>query len=137
MMADGSGRILRAGMLAVVLAGTIIRLHPRCWLGHHLMPDWFLLGKHRVLVNNFLRKHHLLLLFLGGLTLALKFGIGSAASPWDQIAPAPVPIRASGSSVRSSSSRYVPRLDQRRFSANDSQGPEVCYLRNLFEMKRY
>lgn len=49
MIADGSGRILRAGMVAVVLAGTIIRLHPQCWLGHHLTSDWFPLGKHHVL----------------------------------------------------------------------------------------
>lgn len=50
--------------------------------------------------------------------------VGSAASPWDQIAPSPVPIRASGSSVRSSSLRYVPRSNQRRFSTNDSRGSE-------------
>ncbi|KAM3205935.1 pre-mRNA-splicing factor ATP-dependent RNA helicase DEAH7 [Capsicum annuum] len=29
-----------------------------------------------------------------------------AASPWDSVAPSPIPIRASGSSIRSSSSRY-------------------------------
>lgn len=49
---------------------------------------------------------------------------GSAASPWDHIAPSPVPIRASESSVRSSSSRCVPRSNQRRFSTNYSRGSE-------------
>ncbi|KAG5237314.1 pre-mRNA-splicing factor ATP-dependent RNA helicase [Salix suchowensis] len=40
----------------------------------------------------------------------------SAASPWDHISPSPVPIRASGSSIRSSSSKYGGRSHQLNFS---------------------
>lgn len=46
---------------------------------------------------------------------------GAYASPWDQVAPSPVPIRASGSSVRSSSSRYEGRSYEQRRSFDDSQ----------------
>ncbi|XP_059657706.1 pre-mRNA-splicing factor ATP-dependent RNA helicase DEAH7-like isoform X2 [Cornus florida] len=46
-----------------------------------------------------------------------------AASPWDSISPSPVPIRASGSSVLSSSSRYGGRSRSHNlhFSAESSQ----------------
>ncbi|EFH47800.1 EMB3011 [Arabidopsis lyrata subsp. lyrata] len=40
----------------------------------------------------------------------------SSASPWDIGAPSPVPIRASGSSIRSSSSRYGGRSNQLAYS---------------------
>ncbi|XP_010453356.1 PREDICTED: pre-mRNA-splicing factor ATP-dependent RNA helicase DEAH7 [Camelina sativa] len=40
----------------------------------------------------------------------------SSASPWDIGAPSPVPIRASGSSIRSSSSRYGGRSNQPAYS---------------------
>uniref|UniRef100_A0A5B6ZC59 RNA helicase n=1 Tax=Davidia involucrata TaxID=16924 RepID=A0A5B6ZC59_DAVIN len=49
---------------------------------------------------------------------------GPAASPWDSITPSPVPIRASGSSVRSSSSRYGGRSHNLHFSAENSQPSE-------------
>ncbi|OVA17529.1 Helicase [Macleaya cordata] len=52
--------------------------------------------------------------WLGGQTPA-----GSAASPWDHISPSPVPIRASGSSMRSSSSRPGGRSHQLNFSAEN------------------
>ncbi|KAL2519699.1 RNA helicase family protein [Abeliophyllum distichum] len=43
---------------------------------------------------------------------------GGAASPWDSIAPSPTPIRASGASVRSSSSRYGGKLNHVSFSGD-------------------
>ncbi|KAK9707548.1 hypothetical protein RND81_07G204300 [Saponaria officinalis] len=42
---------------------------------------------------------------------------GAYSSPWDHVAPSPVPIRASGSSVRSSSSRHGERSNQNRVSS--------------------
>ncbi|KAL8052410.1 hypothetical protein ABFX02_05G002500 [Erythranthe guttata] len=56
----------------------------------------------------------------------------SAASPWDSFAPSPTPIRASGSSVRSSNSRYGGKSDHfnssKRQSAEDGDnGPENIY----------
>ncbi|KAL1803612.1 hypothetical protein ACET3Z_032259 [Daucus carota] len=47
-----------------------------------------------------------------------------AASPWDSVAPSPVPIRASGSSVKSSNSRYGSR-PQIPFSADNSLQSEA------------
>ncbi|KAL8157833.1 pre-mRNA-splicing factor ATP-dependent RNA helicase DEAH7 [Apium graveolens] len=47
-----------------------------------------------------------------------------AASPWDSVAPSPVPIRASGSSVKSSNSRYGSR-PQMRFPVENSQQSEA------------
>lgn len=49
---------------------------------------------------------------------------GSAASPWDHISPSPVPIRASGASVKSSSSRYTGRSHRLTFSAGNSEPNE-------------
>ncbi|GMP57653.1 hypothetical protein CsSME_00021643 [Camellia sinensis var. sinensis] len=49
---------------------------------------------------------------------------GHAASPWDTVSPSPVPIRASGSSVRSSNTRYGGRSHQRTSSANNSHSSE-------------
>ncbi|XP_031402442.1 pre-mRNA-splicing factor ATP-dependent RNA helicase DEAH7-like [Punica granatum] len=43
-----------------------------------------------------------------------------AASPWDHVSPSPVPIRASGASVKSSSSRYSGRSHQLTFSGGKS-----------------
>lgn len=43
---------------------------------------------------------------------------GGAASPWDSIAPSPTPIRASGASVRSSSSRYGGKYNHATFSGD-------------------
>ncbi|KAF2302787.1 hypothetical protein GH714_008377 [Hevea brasiliensis] len=48
----------------------------------------------------------------------------STASPWDQIAPSPVPIRASGSSAKSSSSRNGGKSHQLTFSSARSQSLE-------------
>ncbi|XP_073302624.1 pre-mRNA-splicing factor ATP-dependent RNA helicase DEAH7-like [Primulina huaijiensis] len=48
----------------------------------------------------------------------------SAVSPWDTIAPSPTPIRASGSSVRSSSSRSGGKYNQVAFSANKLKSAE-------------
>ncbi|KAL9256976.1 Pre-mRNA-splicing factor ATP-dependent RNA helicase DEAH7-like protein [Drosera capensis] len=48
---------------------------------------------------------------------------GAAASPWDHVAPCPAPIRASGSSVRSSSSRYERRSHAPSRSSGNSQAP--------------
>lgn len=53
---------------------------------------------------------------------------GSASSPWDHVSPSPVPIRPSGSSVRSSSSRHGGRSDQLNFSMENSEAFEVLYL---------
>ncbi|KAJ4836427.1 hypothetical protein Tsubulata_043006 [Turnera subulata] len=59
--------------------------------------------------------------WLGGNTPRFS---GSAASPWDHISPSPVPIRASGSSVKSSSSRHGGRSHQLTFSTPSSQSLE-------------
>ncbi|KAI3452603.1 hypothetical protein Pfo_009267 [Paulownia fortunei] len=45
----------------------------------------------------------------------------AAASPWDSIAPSPTPIRASGSSVRSASSRYGGKSNQVKSSLDKLQ----------------
>lgn len=52
----------------------------------------------------------------------------ASASPWDIGAPSPVPIRASGSSVRSSSSRYGGRSNQFADSREGDLTNEVCIL---------
>ncbi|KMT20187.1 hypothetical protein BVRB_1g001940 [Beta vulgaris subsp. vulgaris] len=49
---------------------------------------------------------------------------GAYASPWDQVSPSPVPIRASGSSVRSSNSRYERSSYKGRHSTGDAQRSE-------------
>ncbi|XP_057530886.1 pre-mRNA-splicing factor ATP-dependent RNA helicase DEAH7 [Amaranthus tricolor] len=49
---------------------------------------------------------------------------GSYASPWDHVAPSPVPIRASGPSVRSSTSRNEGRSYNPRRSTGDSERSE-------------
>ncbi|KAE9454731.1 hypothetical protein C3L33_13370, partial [Rhododendron williamsianum] len=49
---------------------------------------------------------------------------GHSSSPWDAISPSPVPIRASGSSVRSASSRYGGRSHQLSFSRENSRQSE-------------
>ncbi|XP_022749420.1 pre-mRNA-splicing factor ATP-dependent RNA helicase DEAH7 isoform X2 [Durio zibethinus] len=46
------------------------------------------------------------------------------ASPWDHASPSPVPIRASGASVKSSSSRYGRTSHQLSFSRESSQSFE-------------
>ncbi|KAK8542519.1 hypothetical protein V6N13_136907 [Hibiscus sabdariffa] len=46
------------------------------------------------------------------------------ASPWDYASPSPVPIRASGASAKSSSSRYGRQSHQLRFSRENSQSFE-------------
>ncbi|XP_038713676.1 pre-mRNA-splicing factor ATP-dependent RNA helicase DEAH7 isoform X2 [Tripterygium wilfordii] len=43
------------------------------------------------------------------------------ASPWDRVSPSPVPIRASGSSVRSASSRHGGRSHQLTFPTRNSK----------------
>ncbi|OMO55316.1 hypothetical protein CCACVL1_27310 [Corchorus capsularis] len=48
----------------------------------------------------------------------------SGASPWDYASPSPVPIRASGASVKSSSSRYGRTSHQVSFSKDSSQSFE-------------
>ncbi|OMP09768.1 hypothetical protein COLO4_05147 [Corchorus olitorius] len=48
----------------------------------------------------------------------------SGASPWDYASPSPVPIRASGASVKSSSSRYGRTSHQVSFSKESSQSFE-------------
>lgn len=45
---------------------------------------------------------------------------GYSASPWDQISPSPVPVRASGSSVKSSSSSYHSKTHHLKFSSRSS-----------------
>lgn len=57
--------------------------------------------------------------------LMLKFGTVSA-SPWDYASPSPVPIRASGASVKSSSSRYGRTSHQVSLSRESSQSFEVA-----------
>ena len=52
----------------------------------------------------------------------------SAASPWDHVSPSPVPIRASGSSNRSSNSRHGGKSHQLSFSRENSEAFEVLYL---------
>ncbi|CAN1263155.1 Pre-mRNA-splicing factor ATP-dependent RNA helicase DEAH7 [Linum perenne] len=56
--------------------------------------------------------------WLGGNT---PFSAGSAASPWDRVTPSPIPIRASGSSYKSSSSRRSGRSDQLTFPSSSPQ----------------
>ncbi|KAL5721851.1 RNA helicase [Ranunculus cassubicifolius] len=56
--------------------------------------------------------------WLGGHT---PHSTGHAASPWDYVSPSPIPIRASGSSVRSASSRLSGRSNHANFSSNDSE----------------
>ncbi|KAL3533450.1 hypothetical protein ACH5RR_006971, partial [Cinchona calisaya] len=46
---------------------------------------------------------------------------GSSASPWDTVAPSPIPIRASGSSIRSSTSRNSGKAKSLNFASNNSQ----------------
>lgn len=55
--------------------------------------------------------------WLGGHT---PLSTGSSNSPWDHVSPSPVPIRASGSSLRSSSSRHSGRSHQLTFSSKNS-----------------
>uniref|UniRef100_A0A2P2JJ21 Uncharacterized protein n=1 Tax=Rhizophora mucronata TaxID=61149 RepID=A0A2P2JJ21_RHIMU len=50
--------------------------------------------------------------------------VANTASPWDHISPSPVPIRASGSSVKSSSSRHYGRSHKPAFSTIRSQMSE-------------
>ncbi|MED6205991.1 hypothetical protein PIB30_022881 [Stylosanthes scabra] len=47
-----------------------------------------------------------------------------SSSPWDHVSPSPVPIRASGSSVKSSTSRYSGRSHQLTFSSGASSSYE-------------
>ncbi|GAB2297549.1 hypothetical protein Dimus_031646 [Dionaea muscipula] len=47
---------------------------------------------------------------------------GTAASPWDHVAPSPAPIRAAGSSIRSSSSRFEKRSNLVSVPSRKSQG---------------
>ncbi|KAK4486075.1 hypothetical protein RD792_008741 [Penstemon davidsonii] len=49
----------------------------------------------------------------------------AAASPWDSFAPSPTPIRASGSSIRSASSRYSVKSNQGTSAADKQQWAEV------------
>ncbi|XP_043691345.1 pre-mRNA-splicing factor ATP-dependent RNA helicase DEAH7 [Telopea speciosissima] len=56
--------------------------------------------------------------WLGGHT---PHSSGPAASPWDYVSPSPVPIRASGSSARSSNSYPGGRSHQPTFSAENSR----------------
>ncbi|KAL8550687.1 hypothetical protein ACS0TY_009191 [Phlomoides rotata] len=48
----------------------------------------------------------------------------ASASPWDSVAPSPTPIRASGSSVRSASSRYGGKSNQANSYSDRLQPPE-------------
>ncbi|XP_015894382.1 pre-mRNA-splicing factor ATP-dependent RNA helicase DEAH7 [Ziziphus jujuba] len=59
--------------------------------------------------------------WLGGHT---SQSTGSNASPWDNVSPSPVPIRASGSSINSSNFRRGGRSDQLSVSADHSQSNE-------------
>ncbi|KAJ8758553.1 hypothetical protein K2173_000274 [Erythroxylum novogranatense] len=59
--------------------------------------------------------------WLGGQT---PHSSGYAASPWDHVAPSPVPIRASGSSTKSSSSGVGQRSNHLSFSTASSQAVE-------------
>ncbi|CAB4294557.1 unnamed protein product [Prunus armeniaca] len=59
--------------------------------------------------------------WLGGYT---PHSSGSAASPWDHISPSPAPIRASGYSVKSSSSKHGARSHELTFSSENSQSFE-------------
>lgn len=59
--------------------------------------------------------------WLGGHT---PHSSGFNASAWDHVSPSPVPIRASGSSVRTSSSKHSGRSYERTFSTEASQSYE-------------
>ena len=48
-----------------------------------------------------------------------------SSSPWDHVSPSPIPIRASGSSVKSSISRHNGRSHQLTFSSATSNSYEV------------
>ncbi|KAK6230979.1 hypothetical protein QUC31_002497, partial [Theobroma cacao] len=54
----------------------------------------------------------------------MLFSTSSGASPWDYASPSPVPIRASGASIKSSSSRYGRTSHQVSFSRESSQSFE-------------
>ncbi|KAK6246536.1 hypothetical protein SCA6_009626, partial [Theobroma cacao] len=54
----------------------------------------------------------------------MLFGTASGASPWDYASPSPVPIRASGASIKSSSSRYGRTSHQVSFSRESSESFE-------------
>jgi hypothetical protein len=60
---------------------------------------------------------------------------GYASSPWDHVSPSPVPIRPSGSSVRSSSSRNGGRSHQLNFYSENSEAFEVLYLQLILGIK--
>lgn len=49
---------------------------------------------------------------------------GSSASPWDHISPSPIPVRASGSSTRSSSSSYHSKSQHLKYSSQSSNSYE-------------
>ena len=142
MMADGNGRKHLAEMVIPIPVGAINLHHPQCLLGPPLMLDLFLHGwvaRHLTwlvclisptILNHMLAKLKLSIIAsyitLGQITLT-QTGIttGSAASPWDTISPSPIPIRASGASVRSSSSRHSGRSHQLNFSMENLQSSEV------------
>lgn len=60
-----------------------------------------------------------------GRWIDLGFDAGFNASAWDHVSPSPVPIRASGSSVRTSSSKHSGRSYERTFSTEASRSYEV------------
>ena len=67
------------------------------------------------------------ILILCLLLIKTKIVLGSSASPWDQISPSPVPVRASGSSVRSSSTSYLSKTHHLKFSSRSSPLAEVLH----------
>lgn len=59
--------------------------------------------------------------WLGGHTPHSRF---NSPSPWDHVSPSPIPIRASGSSVKSSTSGYNGRSHKLAFSSENSSAYE-------------
>lgn len=70
-----------------------------------------------------------ILLFHIVFLIDIVFNIGEGVySSWEQPAPSPVPIRASGSSVRSSSSQYEGRSYKERRPSVDPHRSEVWFF---------
>ncbi|XP_027339905.1 pre-mRNA-splicing factor ATP-dependent RNA helicase DEAH7 [Abrus precatorius] len=74
--------------------------------------------------------------WLGGHTPHSSF---TSSSPWDHVSPSPVPIRASGTSAKSSISRHHGRSHQLAFSSETSNRykDEVADKSNLGEDHKY
>lgn len=60
-----------------------------------------------------------------------ELNVVTSSSPWDHVSPSPIPIRASGSSVKSSVSGYNRRTHKPAFSSETSNRYEVYFAPNV------